>query len=238
MAAPSLDSLRQKAIELGVEFNPDVTATELKEKINTHIAFHAIPTVLNDSPEAQPQSPQSQEKMIPLSDVKALIAEALAQQKEQDKPIKVKRVTEHHAHVWRLNGKWVIDFADRNYDYEKGQKIDQYIQLPIHAYQIYNQQKREFEAWIKVIFQDGTMEELPLNRYVERRTLVYCPIIKRHPKDLSYSIGEVEKKKEGKDGTLVGTGVMVDQEVNMYAEILEVRTPEGDIFKLPDYVIC
>ncbi len=35
---------------------------------------------------------------------------------------------------------------------------------------------------------------MPLNRYVERRVLVYCPIIKRHKVDKSYAIGEVEKK--------------------------------------------
>lgn len=187
-------------------------------------------------PPAIKSQPQ-EEKMVPLSSVKKLIAEAMAEMAEKDKPAKVKRVTEHHAHAFRLNGKWIVDFADRNYDYEKKEKIDPYIKEKIHAYNQFNQQKREFEAWIKIVYDDGTMEDLPLNRYVERRTLVYLPIINREKVDKSYSIGEVEKKKEV--GELnKGTGIMIDQEVQMDAEIFHLKTPEGGTLILPDYVIC
>lgn len=174
------------------------------------------------------------EAMVPLSKVKELIAEAMANQAEASKPVKVKRVTEHHAHVWRFNGKWVIDFIDRNQD--------PYVKEKIHAYQKFNEQKREFEAWIEIKLLDEATDEistetLPLNRYVERRVLVYCPIVERKRVDRSYSIGEVEKKKEV-GGILKGTGVMVDQEVEMYQEIFVVKTPSGKILTLADYVIC
>lgn len=240
MAAPSLEQLKSKAIALGIEFKPDATATDLKELINAREPANPGPSDSGEQnpPKTEiPMPSQPSQQMIPLADVKALIAEALAAQADKDKPVKVKRTTEHHAHVWRLNGKWVVDFADRNFDYDNNVRIDPYITVPIHAYQVFNQQKREYEAWIKLIFQDKSTEEIPLNRYVERRTLVYCKIIKRHPKDLSYSIGEVEKKKESGD-KLVGTGIMVDQEVSMYAEVFEIETPEGEILKLPDYVVA
>ncbi len=174
---------------------------------------------------AVPQAPQ----MVPLADVQKMINDAIAASKEADKPMKPKKVTEHYAHVWRLDGKWVVDYKDRN--------TDPYVKEKIHAFNKFNEQRREFEAWIEVVFFDKTTKELPLPTYVKNRVLVYCPIIKRHKKDTSYVIGEVEKKKEIND-KLVGTGVMIDQEVTMEQETFEIRTPDGEILMLPDYVIA
>lgn len=165
-----------------------------------------------------------------LSDVKSLIAEALAAQKQDAlAPIKVKRVTQHTAHVHRFDGKWVVDFKNRN--------TDPYVKDKVHAYQKFNEQTRLFEAWVELVFNDGTTKDIPLTTYVKNRVLVYCPIIKRHQVDKSYSIGDVEKKKEVGD-KLVGTGVLVDQEVVRYEEVFEVKTPDGEIFMLPEYVIA
>lgn len=222
------DNLKTEAEDLGIalEGNENVATLEAM------IADKKGP--IDPNPKAVP----SQETMVPLSEVKKLIAEAMANQSERDKPVKLKKVTEHHAHVFRLNGKWVIDFADRNYDYENKKIIDPYIKQKVHAYNVYNPQKREFEAWIKLIFQDGSTEELQLNRYVERRTAVYCKIVKREKVDESYVIGEVEKKKENRDGVNVGTGVMIDQEVEMHREIFHVITPDGEELSLPEHVVC
>lgn len=176
-----------------------------------------------------PQETPKKEATMKVSDVKKLIAEAIANAKEADKPIKLKRVTEHTAHVWRFDGKWVVDFKDRN--------TDPYVKEKVHAFNKYNEQLRRFEAWIELVFHDGTTKEIPLTTYMKNRTPVYCPIIKRHQKDTSYSTGEVEKKKEVND-RLVGTGVMIDQEVVMTEETLEMKTPDGILLKLPDYIIC
>jgi len=169
--------------------------------------------------------------------VKKLIAEAMANQAEENQPRKVKRVTEHKAHVMRFDGQWVVDFADRNYDYTKKEIIDPYVKEKIHAFNKFNAEKREFEAWITLILEDGKRVELPLNRYVQHRTPIHCTIIERRKVDKSYVIGEVEKNKEVGD-MMVGTGVMIDQEVEMYIEIITVKTPEGKVLELPDYAIC
>ncbi len=240
------DDLKEEATKLGISLVGSETIPELESLIATFPGSNNpdIPPTPGAGLTPDPLPPQTTpyvpegERMVKLSDVKALIAEALANQAaDANKPVKVKKVTEHHAHVWRMDGKWIIDFADRNWDYEKKEKIDPYVKEKIHAFQKFNEQKREFEAWITLILDDGTRKEMPLNRYVERRVLVYCKIIKRHKVDKSYSIGEVEKKKENGD-TLIGTGVMVDQEVTIYGEVLEVETPEGTVLKLPDYCIC
>ena len=227
-----IDELKDKALSLNIELSGEETQAEIEAKI-AEIEGPKEPT-----PTPKTSKTESTERMIPISDVKKLIAEALAAQKEENQPVKLKKSTEHLAHVWRLNGKWVVDFADRNFDYEKGQPIDPYIKTKIHAYNIYNQNKREFESWITLIYNDGSKEDIALNKYIESRTLVYCRILNRERVDASYTIGEVEKKKEGTDGIMVGTGMMIDQDVTKYTEIITVETPDHEKLTLPDYVIC
>lgn len=196
------------------------------------------PAVSNLSSTPPMSTPKAGDRMIAMSEVQAMIAEALAhQQQTASGPVKVKKVTEHHAHAWRFDGKWVVDFVDRNIDPTTGEKVDSYIKEKIHAYQKFNEQRREFEPWIEIKFQDGTTKNMPLNNYVKNRVLVYCTIIKRHELDKSYSIGEVEKKKEEGD-KLVGTGILVDQDVNMVEETFEVKTPNGETLMLPWYVVA
>lgn len=194
------------------------------------------PDVPEKTPEPEPAPvksssiPKSDDGYMKITDVKALIAEAIAAAKaEGSGPVKVKRVTEYMAHVWRFDGKWVVDFKDRN--------EDPYVKDKIHAYQKWNDQRRQFEAWIEIVFDDGTSKDIPLTTYVKNRVLVYCPIIKRHQIDKSFSIGEVEKKKEEKD-KLVGTGILVDQEVQQYEEVFEVKIAGGKVLKIPSYAIA
>ena len=71
------------------------------------------------------------------------------------------------------------------------------------------------------------------NRYIERRTGVYCLIVKRENVDKSYSIGEVEKKKEVGDKQ-VGTGVMIDQE-SKTAQIIEVTKDKKVVWVLCEW---
>lgn len=197
--------------------------TNVEDEVKTEVE----PTI--EPAQVDPAPTPAEEPMVKKSDVAKMIAEAIANSKEADKPIKAKRVTEHHAHIWRLDGKWVVDFKDRN--------TDPYQKDKVHAFQKFNEQRREFEAWIELVFDDGTTKEIPLTTYVKNRFPVYCLILKRHQVDKTYSIGEVEKKKEVGD-KLVGTGVVIDQEVTMSEEVFEVQTPKGEVLKLPGYIIA
>jgi len=172
--------------------------------------------------------PKKEEKMIPLSDVKKLIADAIASSKEPT-VMSPKKVTEHHAQVWRLDGKWVVDFVNRN--------TDPYVKKEIFAYEKYNAEKREFESWIEIKFQDGTTKDISLKNYVSNRVLVYCLILKKEKIDRSYSLGQVEKK-DWKGDKMVGTGVMMEQIVEMHNEVVTIKTPDGEILEIPDHAIC
>jgi len=227
------EELNKKALDLGIELTGQETNAELDAKIKEAEGDNK-PITSN----ATSNKKESNEQMVPLSKVKELIAEALSSQSDSSKPVKIKKVMEHFAHVWRLNGKWVVDFADRNYDYKNKKFIDEYIKDKIHAYNVYNPNKREYETFITLMYEDGSTEDILLNKYIERRTLVYCKIIERKKIDRSFTIGEVEKKKESSDGMMVGTGVMVDQDVEKYDEVLKVETPDKKVLELPDYVIC
>ncbi len=171
---------------------------------------------------------EQSEPTVKLSEFNKLVA-MIEKMQEEGKPKKIKKVTEHTAHIWRMDGKWVVDFKDRNDDeYKKGK---------VHAFKKWNELTREWQTNIELVFQDGSTKEIPLTTYLEHRLPIYCQIIKRHLADKSYSIGEVEKKKEVND-KLVGTGVMIEQEVAMVEETFELKTPDGSILMLPWYVLA
>ncbi len=180
-------------------------------------------------PKTEQQHSEPAEKMVPLSMVQDLIKAEMAKMKDDaGKPVKVKKVTEHTAQVSRFDSKYVVDFVPKN--------VDEYRKEPIHSWNVYNEKSREWEAWIDLKFEDGSTKELPLKTYCQYRVVLQLLIIERKKIDKSYSIGQVEKKKEQGD-KLVGTGVMIDQEVSQYEETFVIKTPEGSTLTLPWYVI-
>lgn len=238
-ASKTLEELKVEAADLKIELAGNESEGDIQELITAVSSGikEDIPPVIQKEPVEKPKraAVAKGEEVVTMkvSDIKNLIAQAIAESKESV-PLKPKKVTEHHVHVWRLDGKWVVDFVDRN--------VDEYYKGKVHSFQKYNEQRREFEAWIEVKFEDGSTKELPLTRYVQNRHLMYCPLIKRHKKDVSYSMGEVEQKKEVGD-LLVGTGVMIDQTVEQYETVFEVRVPvegnpDGKVLLLPEYVIA
>lgn len=177
------------------------------------------------------ENTEVKEAMIPISDVKKLIAEAIENSKKSEAPVKLKKILEHTPHLWRFDGKWVVDFVNQN--------KDSYIKKQIHTFQKFSQEKREFETWIDLVFHDGTNKEVFLPNYVnsDNRMPIYCKILKKEVIDTSYSIGEIEKK-DWKNDQKVGTGVMVDQVVEQYEEIFTLQTPEGEEITVPSYALC
>ena len=180
-------------------------------------------------PEDDKKVEKPKESYMKMSDVKKLIADMMKDQKVEEKPINPKRVTEHMAHLWRLDGKWVVGFVDSN--------TDPYVKNPVFAFEKFNEQRREFESWINLIFHDKTTKEISLKNYCSNRIPIYCLITKREKIDKSYSIGEVEKIDWVNDRK-VRTGQKVNQTVEMYDEILTLKTPEGEEITVPDYAIC
>lgn len=230
--AELIHKLKSYGIEADESMHP-ATLTKMVKQAEAGAGTDPSATVSSETPgEAPaPSAPtEAKEGYVKMSDVKSLIAEALAQQRaELNTPPKIKKVTEHTAHVWRFDGKWVVDF--------KNQNTDPYVKHKIHAYDKFNEQIRQYEPWLELVFHDGSTKAVRLTAYLENRVLVYCPILKRNKIDRSYVIGEVERKKEEGD-KLVGTGVMVDQEVTQFEESFEIKTPDGEIFVIPDYAIC
>ena len=193
------------------------------------------------------EAPDGGEEVVTMrkADIEAMIQKAIADNKlEEVKPLRPKRVKEHMAHVWRLDGRWIVDFVDQNIDKATGKKIDEYRTEKLHSWQKFNEQRREFESWIEVVFEPSEDPEapktkiIPLTTYLKNRLHVYCLIVKRDQKDLSYSIGMVEKKKENADGMLVGTGVMIEQMVELYEETFTIKVPEGKELVIPGYALA
>lgn len=232
-----IDQLKAKGIEADESMHPQTLTKMLRDtEAGSDAGTDAddMPAVASQPQQVvQEQAPQGYMRM---EDVKALIAQALADQKEDaGKPVKIKRITEYTARLFRIDGKWVVDFKDQNTDAD-GNKKDEYIKNKLHAWQKFNEQTREFEAWIEVVLEDKTTKVLSLKNYINNRVPVVCTILKRHQADKSYSIGEVEKKKEVGD-KYVGTGVMVDQEVVKFEETFDMKTPDGQVLTLPHWVI-
>lgn len=232
--AKSLDDLKAEAVKLGITLTGDESAKSLGAMIKSFVP--PVPpggVVKGPNAPVAPLAPPAagDAKMITMSEEQftKMIADAITRSKGEDVPQKPKRVKEHMAHVWRFDGKWVVDFVDQN--------IDPYVKSKIHGFNVFDDRMREWVAWLELQFQDGTTKKVPLWTYLKNRVLVYCTIVKRHQKDVSYVIGEVEKKKEEGD-MMVGTGVMIDQEVVIYEETFEVKTPENEILTLPAYVIA
>lgn len=259
---PTLQELKDRATGMGIDLKGTETVEQVKKLTAEFIANINNPANLmppgEPNPNANPSEPAAPfvpehsvtppaksaapaEQMVPVSDIKKMIAEEIARDRasrsDDAKPKKAKKITEHFAHLWRLDGKWIVDFTDRNIDKETGEKVDPYIRSKVHAFQKYNPEKREFEAWIELVFHDGSKKEMSLPKYVEHRFLVYCQIQKRERIDASYDIGEVELKKDNGD-MYVGTGVMIDQSVNMFEERFTIQTPDGAVLTVPDYVIA
>lgn len=186
--------------------------------------------------EVEISSPKELKKMVPMEDVQKMIDEAIAKSNVRE-PVKLKKSTEHHAHLWRLDGKWVVNFIDQNWDYSQNKKKDEYNNKKVFAYDKFNEQTRQMVAWIGIIFDDGSTKELPLTSYVQNRIPVYCPIVDRKKKDISYVSGTTEKKNWDDKRAFVGTGIEVEQNVELYEETLTLKTPEGIEVTVPDYVI-
>jgi hypothetical protein len=163
--------------------------------------------------------------MIPLSEVKKLIREAMANQGEVIEPDKP---TEYTASLCRLDSKWVVNFKDHN--------TDPYITTKVESVKKWVPESKEFVSLITIIFHDGTEKEMPINLFMRYATPLNCRIIERKRANKSYSIGKVERM-EWKNDKKVGTGQYVDQKTSIWEETFVIQTPDGMQVEVPSSVI-
>ncbi len=171
------------------------------------------------------ESEVKKEPMIPISDVKKLIAEALAKQGQVEEPDKP---TEYRASLCRLDSKWVVGFKDYN--------SDPYITSKQESIKKWNAESRESISYVTLIFDDGSEKEMPINLFMRYATPLSCMIIERKKKDRSYSTGKVERMEWSGDRKR-GTGEMVDQKVTIKEESFVIETPDGKQVEVPASVI-
>ena len=165
------------------------------------------------------------EAMVPLSEVKKLIAEAMASQGEVMAP---ERAVEHTASLCRLDSKWVIGFKDHN--------TDPYLTTKVESIKRWNAEGKEWVSYVTVMFNDGSEKEMPLNLFMRHATPINCRIVERKREDKSYSIGKTEKV-EWKGDRKISTGVMVDQKVKLFEDTFVIQTPDGLTVEVPPSVI-
>lgn len=168
---------------------------------------------------------KKEEQMIPMSEVKKLFKEMMANEGKIEEP---EKPSEYTASLCRLDGKWVLDFKDYN--------TDPYVTNKVESIKKYVPEAREFVSYVTVVFDDGTEKEIPIHLFMRNLTPIQCRIIERKKINKSYSVGQVEKTEWVNDRK-VGTGVMVDQKVTMYEERFILQTPDGKQVDVPGSVI-
>jgi len=173
-------------------------------------------------------------KLYTKEEVRNIIADFM-KEKESEKTnnslIRKKKVEKHLKTVFRFNGKWVVDFVDRN--------KDEYEKRKIHAYNKINPLTSKEEPHIELKFDDDSTLEIPLYTYIRHRIPVLCPIDKREKVDVSYENGTTERKVVVKDGyQKVTTGEAVPLEIEVYKEFMHMELPDGRIIKIPDHALA
>lgn len=182
------------------------------------------PTPLNATPSPEPI--QSADRLYSSDEVRAMLDQVM-KQKGADVP-SPKDPNTKELRIARIEGKFVTDFRNVN--------TDHFIKKIIHAYNKFNEQIRQWEAWIDVVFEDGSVKPMPLLYLISNATPIVTPIIEVIKEDKSYSEGQVEKfvYKDNREGT----GIMVNQKVEQYFYKYVVNNPEtGDRMVLPQYVV-
>lgn len=172
---------------------------------------------------------QPQVRMYTPDEVRAMleqVAANLGQKKDDKKPVQSKNKTLRLA---RFHGKFIVGFVNKNTDPFLPNKV-------VHAFNIWNPEKKENVAWITLRYDDNSTEDVPLAFIVENADPVECEILEVMKEDKSYSLGKVERR-EIRDYHPEGTGIWVEQEVRMYKPSFKIRLPDGREMVVGDDVI-
>lgn len=120
----------------------------------------------------------------------------------------------------RFKEKFVVGFENRNDD-------PYFPELVIHAFDVYDKEKRQNIAYVKAIFQDKSTLLIPLFTLLSKSKPVYCDLVEVKEENTSYSDGKVERA-DIKDYSRVGTGSMVNAKVTQADYKYVVKLPDGE----------
>lgn len=210
----------------GIEHDP-LAKKEILEELATQHGIGVNPKGGEPTTENPPSTPQTAERTYSASEVQAMLQQVM-KDKGTTTPIK-KDPNRKELRLSRLEGKFVVDFKNRN--------NDPYVNKVIHAYNKWDPEQRQNIAWIEVIFDDGSSKEVPLLYLASQASPIVCKILEERKTDTSYSVGETTRKIYKDAGGREDTGILVDQVVTQNTSEFVVETPTGEKLTVPQYVI-
>lgn len=177
---------------------------------------------------------EQEEKMIPESQVMDMVRQEIARMMQAQSP-KVdldgeEEVQEEKSNVRinRFDGKWVVDYADKN--------IDPYVKHKVFEFQKKNDITGQIESHVTLIFSDGTEKDVPFITYLRNRKQVQVQVDERINKNTVKKIGKVTIK-EIKGNNTYDTGREIDQTVSRVTSTFKVNLEGHGEIELPAYVI-
>ncbi len=167
----------------------------------------------------------SSEKMFTRGEVLDLIKKAVADERRKENgeidnsmddedPYKQKQVR-----LPRFQNKFIFAFENTNTD-------EYFPDTVIHAFDVWNDQTKRNDPYVKVRFQDDSNLTVPLYTLIVKSQKVWVDLVEVIPKDTSYVAGKVERA-EVKDYSKNGTGVYVKAKVTQADYSYKLRLPNG-----------
>lgn len=119
----------------------------------------------------------------------------------------------------RFQNKFVFSFENTNTD-------PYFPELIIHAFDVWNDQTKRNDPWVKAKFDDDSTLTVPLRTIIEKSQKVWVDLVEVIEEDISYSDGKVERAEVAEYGRK-GTGMYVKQKVTMANYSYKIRLPDG-----------
>lgn len=118
----------------------------------------------------------------------------------------------------RFQNKFIVGFKNTNTD-------PYFPELVIQAFDVWNEQTKKMDAWVDVIFLDGSDLKMPLYSIITRSTKVECDLIEVVPTPKNYDNGKVEIMGEVKEYSRVGTGATTKLKVMVNEYKFKIKIP-------------
>lgn len=137
----------------------------------------------------------------------------------------------------RFMGKFIIDIKDQN--------TDPYVKSKVEAFDMFNEQTRQMEPWMTLIFDDETEMTVKAWQAIKGSKPVQATILETMKEDTSYNVLGPDGKPKKIEVTDVkwdsykssGSGKMVTQRIKSFHAKYKVQVPDGRVFTVGGNVI-